>query len=367
MIEIILVTILSAIFVAYTFVQHRYQYWNQLGVAYLPPKFPYGNRSKESRQLSFLLRDFYEALKDTKLPFFGMYFMLRPITIVSSFDLVKSVLIKDFQYFQDRGVYSNGQADPLSAHLFAVDSETWRKLRNKLSPTFTSGKMKFMYPTMIEVGNKFERCLGRILADGEQELEVKEMMARFTTDIIGTCAFGIECNSLDDPEAEFRRMGKMVFGSPRHSTIVSSLITSFPDIARWFGVKVFRDEVSEFFMKVVRETVSYREKNQIRRDDFLDLLIALKNQKENSLTLDEIAAQVFIFFLAGFETSSTTMTFTLYELALNVELQTKLRNEIKMVISKHSGQFTYEAMMDMGYLDQVINGENRLLHCFYNF
>lgn len=358
MIEIFILSVVTALLATYAFIQHKYQYWKKLGVPYLPPTFPYGNRSKTTRQVSFLLQEFYIALKDSQSPIFGMYFMQRPITIVCHIELVKDVLIKDFQYFQDRGFYSNAEADPLSANLLTLDSDTWRKLRHKLSPTFTSGKMKFMYPTMIEVGHKFEQCLGRILSDGEQELELKELLARFTTDIIGTCAFGIECNSLDDPEAEFRRMGKKVFDSPRHSAIFSLLISSFPGLARWLGIKVFRDDVSMFFMKVVRETVAFREQNCVERDDFLDLLIALKNQKENSLTLNEIAAQAFIFFLAGFETSSTTMMFTLYELALNLDLQTKLRNEIKTVLSKHNGQFTYEAMMDMRYLDQVIHGEN---------
>lgn len=67
----------------------------------------------------------------------------------------------------------------------------------------------------------------------------------------------------------------------------------------------------------------------------MDILIKLKNQEriendENSgpISVHEIAAQGFIFFLAGFETSSTTMTFALYELAMNQELQDRARIEM---------------------------------------
>lgn len=58
----------------------------------------------------------------------------------------------------------------------------------------------------------------------------------------------------------------------------------------------------------------------------------------------------------GFETSSTTMTFALYELSLNQDVQEKLRSEIKEVISRHNGQITYDAMMEMKYLQMVLDG-----------
>lgn len=359
MFEVIIYGILTALILGYMFVQHKFGHWKRLDVPHIKPEFPFGNRAKGTRQLSFLVRKLYLKLKDSGSPLFGMYFFHKPIAVASSLELVKSVLIKDFQYFVDRGVYTNEEADPLSAHLFAVSGEKWRKVRHELSPTFTSGKMKFMYPTMVEVGFRFEKSLERLMVtDGvEVEVEVKDLLARFTTDVIGNCAFGIECNSLENPKAEFRQKGERVFGTPRHSAIMSSLIASFQGTARWLGVKVFPDDVSDFFMNVVRETVAFREKNNVHRDDFMDLLIGLKKRDKELFNLEVIAAQAFIFFLAGFETSSTTMQFALYELALNLDIQNKLRNEIETVLQKHNGQFTYEAMMDMKYLEQVINGQ----------
>ena len=73
--------------------------------------------------------------------------------------------------------------------------------------------------------------------------------------------------------------------------------------------------------------------------------------------MDVIAAQAFVFFAAGFETSSTTMTFCLYELACNPDIQKKLRKEIDSVLKTNDGKITYEAIMDMEYLDKVVNGK----------
>jgi len=76
----------------------------------------------------------------------------------------------------------------------------------------------------------------------------------------------------------------------------------------------------------------------------------------NRLTLSEAVAQAFVFFSAGFETSSTTATFCLYELAQHQHLQDKLRSEIDVILRNH-GELTYNAVNEMTYLHKVINGK----------
>jgi hypothetical protein len=67
-------------------------------------------------------------------------------------------------------------------------------------------------------------------------------------------------------------------------------------------------------------------------------------------------AQAFSFLAAGFETSGTTLSYALYELALHPDVQNRLREEIKQVLDKHQGELTYEGMNEMSYLDMVIKG-----------
>ena len=77
--------------------------------------------------------------------------------------------------------------------------------------------------------------------------------------------------------------------------------------------------------------------------------------------MNSLAAQAFVFFVGGFETSSTTMTFCLYELSLHQDIQDRLREEIDVVLQKHDGKLTYEGIQEMEYLDKVVSGKAQIL------
>ncbi|KAI4459607.1 cytochrome p450 [Holotrichia oblita] len=255
-----------------------------------------------------------------------------------------------------------------------MEGNRWKMLRAKLSPTFTTSKMKMMFPIMADVAAKLRDAL--LEMKGDQKVEIKDLLVRYTTDIIGTCAFGIECNSFKDPEADFILFGKKIFIESNIRKTINFFTFVFPDFMRSLGVRQLPKDVTDFFMKVIRETVSYREKEKVSRNDFLDLLIQLKNngklntdnghhnketdslpEYENSpnLTIEQVAGQSFVFFLAGFETSSSTLSFCLYELACNEDVQTKLRDEIESVLQKHNGELSYEAIAELKYMDMVLS------------
>ena len=71
---------------------------------------------------------------------------------------------------------------------------------------------------------------------------------------------------------------------------------------------------------------------------------------------DHFVGQAFQFLVAGFETSGSTMSYALYELALHPDIQNRLRAEIMQVLNKHNGQVTYDGIKEMAYLDMVVSG-----------
>jgi len=176
-------------------------------------------------------------------------------------------------------------------------------------------------------------------------VEIKDLCARFTTDVIGSCAFGLECHSLQDPNAEFRQKGRDIFTKRRHSQIVEAFLFTNAKLAKLLRMKVLTNDTTDFFLSAVKNTVDYRLKNGIKRNDFIDQLIEIRAEDQKAakkgkgidlskgLTLEQMAAQAFVFFVAGFETSSSTMSYCLYELALQPEIQIRVRDEIESVLA----------------------------------
>jgi cytochrome P450 family 6 len=163
-----------------------------------------------------------------------------------------------------------------------------------------------------------------------------------------------------------------MFAMTRLQSFKRLFAVTFPKLAKFVNLSFKRQEIVDFIMNLVQDTIEYREKNNYTRNDFMQLLINLKNDKDvdghdaQSLSIDEVASQAIVFFAAGFETSSTLMTFALYELAKNEDIQKKLRQEIDSVLDKHNGQMTYDSIQDMKYLNQVIDGETLILSGFYH-
>lgn len=72
----------------------------------------------------------------------------------------------------------------------------------------------------------------------------------------------------------------------------------------------------------------------------------------------DIVANAILMFIGGAEPVSSILSFCLYELALNKDIQNNLRAEIKSTIEKYGGQFTNNFLMDLHYADMVLEGKN---------
>nr|AVL92860.1 CYP450 [Locusta migratoria] len=343
-----------------------YTYWTRRGVPQMPnARFPLGHVWRAilfQRSFGEVCCDLYSGVP-TSEPLAGAYFFTKPAVVVRDPGLIRKMLVKDFEHFHDRGLYINEQVDPLTGHLFLLPGERWRLLRNKLSPTFTSGNMKMMFPTMAQCGRELLSVMG---AAGEEEF--RDLLARYSTDIIASCAFGLEADCLHQPDGEFRYWGKRMLNPTTAERLTKTFCDMFPAVANAFRIRTIPADVDNYFTSLVKNTMHHRDTQGVTRADFIHLLMQLRgnesdethNQqqaetKDVKLGLGQLAAQCVVFFVAGFETSATTMGFALHELAWNPDIQGRLQQEVDRTLESSGGQLTYDGIMSMTYLDQVIS------------
>lgn len=356
---LIVIIIFVASSIIYKINKHQ-NYWNDRQIPNSPPHIILGNIKGFSTKCTFgqIIQSLYEQFIGKDI-IFGIHFFTRPCVVVLDPDLIKNILIRDFNYFINRGMYFNDKDDPLSAHLFSLEGTKWRMLRHKLTPTFTSGKMKYMFDIMAKLAAVMSDNLQKY-ADNCDEIELREIVSRYGTDVIGNTAFGIECNSITDPQNEFRQKSNKIFEPDLWLKLKLVFAFAYPKLALKLRVKITDEKVSKFFNQLVRQNIEYRRVNKIERNDFFQLLMGMENgdiKAEDRLTIDEITAQAFLFFGAGFEPTATVMSFCLYELGRHHDIQDKLRKEITDTYENYDGNLTYEAINNMKYLNQVINGK----------
>lgn len=219
---------------------HAHNYWKRKSVPYLKPSLPFGNMKHliAGQSIGIISKEFYDEFKQRGAKFGGIYALFNPILVVVDLELTKSIMTKDFQYFVNRGVYYNEKFDPLAPDLFNIGGTRWKNVRVGLSPNYTSGKMRMMFPTMVECCQKLEAVLQR-KSIAAAPVDVKEICCCFTTDVNFLVSFGLECNSLENPDLEFRRFGKTFFGGDLWKEIKHFMSIAMPEVSRNIGKYCF--------------------------------------------------------------------------------------------------------------------------------
>ncbi|XP_022900137.2 probable cytochrome P450 6a13 [Onthophagus taurus] len=346
----VLITLLIVLFATfYTFIKRRYSYWEKLKIPTLNPSFPFGDLKSVPPPIQF--ENIYKEFKKKGVKHGGIFLFTSPQYFPIDPEIIRNIFVRDFAHFTDRGLFHNIKDQPIMGNLFFLEGTKWKNLRAKLTPTFTSGKMKMMFNTMLECSYPLKDRIEELIKTGEV-IDAKEILALFTTDVIGSCAFGIDCNSFKNPNSKFRDYGRKIFHETPFKAIKGIFQHVFPGFAKKLRFILIAKDIELFFNKIVTDTYLYRTENDVVRNDFMQLLIELK--KDLTLSMDEVIAQAFIFFIAGFDTTATLLTFCLSELGLNKEIQNKLRNEIKIVLNRNNGELRYESLKEMRYLDQVV-------------
>ncbi|CAG9765040.1 unnamed protein product [Ceutorhynchus assimilis] len=375
--------LLTALIVALWYRYHYkpYRYWQKLGVKqYTTPWIIFGDfwpMFLGRMNVIELMDKFYKIDSDAR--YVALYHLSIPSLLIRDPILLKQLLVKDFDHFTDHiDIAPSEDKDGLwTQNLFALRGKKWRDMRSVLSGTFTSSKIKFIYKLIEETSVNFVQHFTKTDKD-LIEVELKDVFTKFTNDVIATTAFGIQINSLEEPNNEFYLMGKEATDFGGIVAVTKFFMTLlFPWICRQLKIGLFSQRVSDFFYNLIDENLKAREDQKIVRPDMLQILLQAQKKapieetdtidtgfavvKDNipenvpfQITTKDIASQAVTFFIAGFDSVSSAMCFSCYELAVNPDIQKKLREEIKETMEKNDDKITYDSLLAMKYLDMVV-------------
>uniref|UniRef100_A0A1B6H802 Cytochrome P450 n=1 Tax=Homalodisca liturata TaxID=320908 RepID=A0A1B6H802_9HEMI len=377
----------------YYYMTVTFDFWKKKGIPFIQPTFFYGNLREQitfKKSLYYVLQDIYNKFPNER--FCGYFESRTPVLMIRDPVLAERILIKDFSYFVDRDFPADMKRDPLSGNLFSLRGDVWRNLRNKLTPTFTTGKLKGMLEQICKSGDDLLSEIEKN-TKSNKAADLKKLCSAFTIDIIASCAFGLQFRPNSPEGKRFREMIDLM-SAPSSSRMLKRFLFLFIEpFAKFLGMTQFPEAVNTYFIELVKETMDFREKNNIQRSDFLQLMMDLKVQEaegkdlswKKELTEEDaylnqmdytpkqgqqeleikvmtdkcIAAQSFVFLTAGSEATANALVYNFFELANNLQIQKRLQQEVDSVLEQHGGKITYESLKQMTYLDLIVQETNR--------
>ncbi|XP_073499037.1 cytochrome P450 3A8-like [Phyllobates terribilis] len=299
----------------------------------------------------------------------GFYDGRQPVLGVMDPAIIKFILVKEcYTIFTNRRNF--GLNGPLESAVSNAVDDQWKRIRTVLSPTFTSGKLKQMFPIIKQYGDLLVKNIQKKV-DNKDFIDMKDIFGSYSMDVILSTSFSVNVDSLNNPNDPFVTNGKKLFTlSFFNPLFLSTLLFPFLiPLLEKLNFCLLPMSVLNFFQDAIKSIKKNRQKG-IHKDrvDFLQLMVDAQIRGNSTgesdhgykeLTDSEIMAQGLIFIMAGYETTSTTLMFLAYHLATHPDVQTKLQEEIDTFLPNKAPPI-YEALMQMEYLDMVLHETLRL-------
>ncbi|XP_069687378.1 cytochrome P450 6j1-like [Periplaneta americana] len=358
----------------YLYLTWTHGYWRKRRVPYIKPRLLFGNIKDVylgKKTLGELYQDLYRELDGKQLG--GIFKFRQPMLLLRDPQLIESVIVTHFDCFHDNDFEVDVETYPLiGRNLLYLKGQMWDESKPKLRPAFETDNLKLMFPVILGVCQHFISHLTQEKYQGGLR-EATELAKNLSEDSVATCAYGMRHNSFQNSRSEFRVYCRNFFQPTIRKGIAQSFLFIAPRLSNFFGLRIIPSKVADFFRQKTKESMAYRQQNNIRRNDYLQYLLQVKKSiaAENDLnntatpwykkfTDEDVAAHALTFFTEGYETCAVSLSMLLYYLACNRDVQIKLIQEVDFIIKKHNYRLNLDVIEDMQYLDMVVKESLRM-------
>ncbi|GMT18690.1 hypothetical protein PFISCL1PPCAC_9987, partial [Pristionchus fissidentatus] len=296
---------------------------------------------------------------------FGIHEGQRKILVVSDLDMLNEILVKQFDNFQARMRFPLQRPDEgPKTHIIEASGARWKRLRTLGTFGFTNKALKQMRETIEDSSLQVIRDLELKCEKGE--IDMLEYFQEYTMDII--CKIALGQKDVEMFNNKYLQICKDVFMRTLshfrkllHLTLPGCLKTLVlirfdrTSLSKPFLSSIFQSKINGIQSIIVQESGQ-----ESSTADFIDIYLDAEleggdtEEMEGSrrLVFDEVVSQCIIMLLAGFETTSNSLSYLTHFLANYPDVQQKMREEIERECKGENVE--YESLVNLKYTEAVI-------------
>ncbi|RIB20329.1 cytochrome P450 [Gigaspora rosea] len=286
----------------------------------------------------------------------------EPNILISDPKLVQQILVTRSYDYPKHFPNKVSAKQLLGEGIFFAHGDVHKRQRKMMNPSFAIANVKEMMPTFVQGANQLKDLWTNQIGNKKEErITITNLVQKITLDIIGLVGFNYEFNSTTT-DSELSRAYNSVFASSS-SFIFLGLVEYFP-----FLRKISTPQNNKYWNSIntiynAADNLIAEQKNSlIRGKDLLSLLVKSNENlpADEQLTHNELRSQVMTLLLAGHETTSTVLSWTLYYLAKNPDVQDQLRKEILNVFISPNHIPSFEELDQLKFLECVFKEALRI-------
>lgn len=314
---------------------------------------------------------------------FGYYRGNRPILMIQNMELIQEVFQKRFHQFPNR-LHLNMDLKPFNSSVIALRGKSWRHIRRLITPPFTAHRIS--QPSVIKtismssqkVFNALDECKqSKIIVDfcddnidGSRRFTINAstLSKSYTIDVISKIAFGLNDTDAFETDSKLMEMAEEFMANCDGP--INWLMYMFPFLGRpielinnYLTSGRMIDMLSRHLKKIIKEyqLASLNDDDQHNEDVKQNVIdYFLYQKKVSNLTENEVIGNLLVILLAGYETTACCLSFTLFNLAKNPQIQDRLRNKLRSLYDNENDQMDNLEEIKCEYLDRCIYESLRL-------